>query len=222
MLKDILKELNADEMRKVFLKYTRMAFEMLPKMENPQILDIGCGSGIPTLELAKLSDGEIIGLDIDQSALNKFNVKIEKKGLSNRIKTFNRSVYNTKFPNGRFDLIWEEGVIHILNIKKALKECNRILKKKGFLVSFETIKWVKNNLEIFPKLGFKLLDKFLLPEKAWWTEFYSPLENKINELRIKYKGSKELMELEGYEKDIVMLKKNPKEFDCGFYIYQKI
>ncbi len=219
---DILKELNADKMREVFLKYTRRAFKLLPKMESPQILDIGCGSGIPTLELAELCNGEIAGIDIDQQELNKFNSKIEKRGLSSRIKTYNRSIYDTKFPNESFDLLWEEGVIHILNIKKCLEESNRILKLKGFLVSFETIKWVRNNLEAFPKHGFMLLDKFLLPEEAWWTEYYSPLENKIRELRIKYKGYKELEALDGHEKDIAMLKKNPKEFDCGFYIYQKI
>ena len=70
---DILKELNAEKMREVFLKYTRKAFEMLPKMENPCILDIGCGSGTPSIELAKLSDGEITGIDIDQAALDKLN-----------------------------------------------------------------------------------------------------------------------------------------------------
>ena len=219
---DILKELNADKFRKKFLKYTRKAFEMLPKTENPYILDIGCGSGIPTLELAALSNGEIVGIDIDQFALNKLNSKIIKKTLSNRIKVYNRSIYDTKFPNERFDLLWEEGVIHILNIKKCLTECNRILKLNGYLVSFETIKWVENNIETFPKYGFKLLNKFLLPEEAWWTEYYSPLEKKIKQLRIKYNGAKELKELEGHEKDIAMLKKNPQEFDCGFYIYQKI
>ena len=109
----------------------------------------------------------------------------------------------------------------MIKINKCLKECNRILKPNGFLVSFETIKWVNNNLEMFPKHSFKLIDKFLLPEKAWWNEYYSPLENRIKELRIKYKGSKELKQLEGHEKDIAMLKDNPKEFDCGFYIYQK-
>ena len=219
---DILEELGAEEMRKVFLKYTRRAFEMLPKMEVPQILDIGCGSGTPTLELAKLSNGEFIGIDIDQQALDKFNTKIEKEELSSRIKIFNRSIYNTEFPIKSFDLLWEEGVIHILNIKKCLEECNRILKPNGFLVSFETIKWVSNNLEAFLKHGFKLIDHFLLPEEAWWKEYYSPLEDKIKELRIKYKGYKELKKLEGHEKDIAMLKKNPKEFDCGFYIYQKV
>lgn len=219
---DILKELNAEKMRNVFLKYTRKAFEMLPKIENPCILDIGCGSGTPTIELAKLSNGEITGIDIDQAALDKFKLKIEKEGLSSRIKIFNRSVYNTDFSAESFNLIWDEGVLHILNIKKSLVECNRILKSNGFLVVGEGIKWIRNNLEVFLKCGFNLKNKFLLPEECWWKEYYLPMEKKIKELRSKFKKSKELEKLKVHEREINMVKKSPKEFDCAFYIFQKI
>jgi len=51
--------------RERLLKYTRRAFRMLPKLDKPCILDIGCGSGVPTVGLARLSGGEVIGIDID-------------------------------------------------------------------------------------------------------------------------------------------------------------
>jgi ubiquinone/menaquinone biosynthesis C-methylase UbiE len=218
---NFLKELNTEKMREVFLKYTRKAFEMLPSMKNPSILDIGCGSGIPSLELAKLSNGEVIGIDIDQTALDKFKRKIESEGLSDRIKVFNRSVYNTEFPEEHFNLIWDEGVLHILNIKKGLEECNRILKSNGFLVIGETITWIKKNLEVFPKFGFKLINKFFLPEESWWREYYLPLEKKIKKLRSQFENSKGLEKLKTYEREINLVKKNPKEFDCAFYLFQK-
>lgn len=52
-----------DHLREGLVKYTRKAFKMLPKRPFPCILDIGCGSGVPTMELAKLSDGEIVAID---------------------------------------------------------------------------------------------------------------------------------------------------------------
>ena len=219
---DILKDLNTEKLREVFLKYTGKAFEMLPKLENPSILDIGCGSGTPTIELAKLSDGEITGIDIDQAALDRFKLKIEKEDLSSRIKIFNLSIYNTDFSAESFNLIWDEGVLHILNIKKSLVECNRILKPNGFLVVGEVIKWISNNLKIFPKYGFNLINKFFLPEECWWREYYLPMEIKIKDLRYKFKKSKELEKLKPYESEISMVKKNPKEFDAAFYIFQKV
>jgi len=219
---DISNELDVEKMREVFLKYTRKTFEMLPKMENPSILDIGCGSGTPKIELAKLSDGEITGIDIDQAALDRFKLKIEKEGLSSRIRILNRSLYNTAFSAESFNLIWDEGVLHLLNIKKCLMECNRVLKPNGFLVIGEGIKWINKNLEIFPEYGFNLINKFLLPEECWWKEYYLPMEKKIKKLRSKYKNYKELKSLKLFEKEINMVKKNPKEFDCAFYIFQKV
>ena len=43
-------------------EYTLKAFEMIPAIKNPRILDIGCGPGLPTIQLAKLTDGEVIGI----------------------------------------------------------------------------------------------------------------------------------------------------------------
>jgi len=50
-------QVRKDGIRKHLLKYTRKAFRMLPHVDNPRILDIGCGSGFPTLELAEAEPG---------------------------------------------------------------------------------------------------------------------------------------------------------------------
>ena len=81
MTEYLLSEIDVDSFRQKFIMYTRKAFQMLPALETPRILDIGCGSGLPTLELAKLSNGEVIGIDIDQAQLDKLNRKIEEEGL---------------------------------------------------------------------------------------------------------------------------------------------
>jgi ubiquinone/menaquinone biosynthesis C-methylase UbiE len=195
---------------------------MLPKIEKPFILDIGIGTGIPAIELAKLTNGMIIGIDIDQTALDKLKSKIERKRLSDRIKIIYTSIYKTDFPDENFNILWDEGVLHLLDSKKSLKECGRLLKSSGFLVMNETISWFKNNNFLFPEYGFKLINHFLLPEEVWWTNYYSPLEKRIKEVHWKYKNSKDIEILKQYEREIEMVKKNPKEFDCGFYIMQKI
>ena len=52
-------------------KYTKKAFHMIPPIKNPDILDIGCGPGIPTILLAKLSFGNVIGMDTHQPYLDE-------------------------------------------------------------------------------------------------------------------------------------------------------
>lgn len=80
MTKETLLEIYQDHLREGFNKYTRKAFQMLPGLDKPEILDIGCGSGVPTIELARLSNGQIIGLDIQQFLLDELKRKGEKAG----------------------------------------------------------------------------------------------------------------------------------------------
>lgn len=222
MKEEILKELDADGLRSVFLKYTRLAYESIPEMDKPRILDIGCGTGMPTLELAKLSNGEITGIDIDQNALDKLNLLIKQQGLLSRIKVYNRSVYDTKFEDNTFDIIWEEGVIHLVDLKKTLTECNRILRLNGFLVTGEATKWAGRKLKHFPRYGFELIKEIPWEEGCWWNEYYSPLEEKIKNLRNKYNDLNEIKEIQQHLMEIEMVKKDPLQFDCVTYVMQKI
>jgi ubiquinone/menaquinone biosynthesis C-methylase UbiE len=220
--KDLLVEINLDHFRERFIKYTRKAFQVLPKLEKPRILDVGCGSGLPTIELAKLSDGEVIGVDIAPSELDRLNRKIEEEGLSSRVKTVKCSVLEMDFPDESFDIIWAEGVIRIMGFKKSIKEWHRLLKPHGFLVVHDAISMVPNKLKGMPNWGYKLVDYFSLPEDVWWTEFYEPLEIRIKELYIKYENNSEALQmLKKYQNEIDMVKRNPKEHSSAFYIMQK-
>ncbi len=70
--------IDRDKYRANLTRYTRRALQALPDLNHPQILDIGCGSGIPSLELARLTNGKITGIDIDPTA-PEFLAKVFKK-----------------------------------------------------------------------------------------------------------------------------------------------
>lgn len=223
MSNDVLFDINLDHIRKNFIKYTIKAFQMLPKLDKPRILDIGCGSGVQTIELAKLSNSEIIGIDIDQSLLDKLNKKIEEEGLSNRIKVLNCSLFNMEFPDESFDIIWAEGSIWIIGFTKGLMEWKRLLKLKGFLVVHDDVIKVKSRLKKIPRNGYKLLNQFSLPDDAWWEEYYGPLEIRIKKLYKKYNNDPDALKvLNKQQKEIDMVKADPGNFLSAFYIMQKL
>ena len=97
--------MDVDGIRRNFLKYTREAYSLLPKYNTPKILDIGCGSGIPTIELAKLSGGDIVAIDIDQDALDILSKRLENLELKDRIQVLNRSLLDLGFSHESFDII---------------------------------------------------------------------------------------------------------------------
>ena len=222
MPNNLVFELDQDHFRERLNKYTRKAFQMLPRLEKPRILDIGCGSGVPTIELARLSYGQIIGLDINQSLLDKLNKKIEE-GLTNRVKTVKCSMFEINFPDESFDIIWAEGSISRIGFEKGLKEWRRLLKPKGFLVVHDEIKNITKKLKLIPGCGYNLLGYFPLPEDAWWIEYYGPLEKRIQELSMKYIEHPEILRvLDKKREEIEMIKKNPRNYGSVFFIMQKL
>jgi ubiquinone/menaquinone biosynthesis C-methylase UbiE len=212
-----------EELRTVFRKYTREAFLRLPRLERPRILDIGCGSGVPTIELAKLSDGEVIGIDIDQSCIDELNRKIKEEALSNRVKAINLSLFEMKFPAENFDVIWSEGIIRTIGFEGSLKEWRRLLKHNGYLVIHYQIRYVADSLSRIPQYGYRLADTVALPADAWWTEVYKPLEENMGALLHKYESSSDALKaLKQVQTEIDMVKKNHRNFRSAFYITKKI
>jgi len=215
-------QMRKDKIRKRLLKYTRKAFRMLPQIDRPRILDIGCGAGIPTLELARLSQGEIIAIDIDQPALDKFTNKIKEAGLTDQVQAVNCSILDMDFPDESFDIIWSEGSIYVIGFETGLREWKRFLKPSGFMIVHDEQGNVKEKLEQISNCGYELLGYFMLSEDIWWTEYFAPLEKRIDEIRAKHAGDpKTLVALDNDQREIDMFKKNPSRYKSVFFIMQK-
>ena len=54
MAKEVRFQMGKDKIRKRLIKYTREAFSLIPRMEKPRILDIGCGTGDVAMEILRL------------------------------------------------------------------------------------------------------------------------------------------------------------------------
>ncbi len=223
MTQDIYDELGHDLLRARFNKYTRKAFQMLPKLEEPHILDVGCGPGVPTLELASLTNGEITGIDIDQFSLDMLTKKVKEAGLTDRVKTMKCSLSNMKFADESFDIIWAEGSIFTMGFRKCLTEWRRFIKPNRFLVLHDDIGDVADKLALIPSCGYNLIGHFTISADIWWTKYYQPLKKKIDELRKKYQGNlKTLAILDKEQHGIDEFRKNPKHHGSVFFVMQKI
>ncbi len=115
------------------------------KFSNDEIfLDIGCGSGLQTMLIAKKCK-KVIGIDISEKAITA--AKSTSQYMKGRINSEFRCVKleNADFEPEYFDRIFSFCVIeHISNYIEVLKEAHRILKNNGKMIfsvdSLETIK----------------------------------------------------------------------------------
>ena len=131
---DLLLEIHKDMPRQGSGRdeYTQKAFEIIPTIQNPKILDIGCGPGMQTIKLAKISNGEVIGIDIFQQYLDQLNEHIIKENLQNKVKAEKQSMFDIKYPEEFFDIIWAEGSIFIIGFEKGLSNWKKYIKKNGY------------------------------------------------------------------------------------------
>jgi ubiquinone/menaquinone biosynthesis C-methylase UbiE len=109
----------------------------LTRLQGRKILDIGGGTGLWALKLAK-SGYEITLADISQKMLDTARQKAEKLNLGSKIKFIKSGICNlSAFEPEAFNLILAEGdpLSYCDNPFKAMKECNRVLKPKGFFIA---------------------------------------------------------------------------------------
>lgn len=224
-------------------EYTQKAFEMIPTTKEPKILDIGCGTGMQTIKLAKLSKGHVIGIDIFQQYLDQLEESIDKEGMRNQVEAVKMDMADIKYPKESFDIIWAEGAIFIIGFEKGLTEFKKYIKPGGHLAVHD-IAWLKDdppdelkafwdrvypnlptieeNLETIEKCGYEIIDYFPLPEDAWWEFYYDPLQERLKKLEIKYQDNPKAMESINEEWiEIDIFKKYNDWYGSVFFVMQK-
>ncbi len=208
------------------LEYSRRAFGFLPELDRPRILDAGCGRGDVALELARLCDGEIIGIDIDDRPLRLFEERIEGEGLEHRVHALHVSILEMDFAPESFDIVWAEASLHIVGMSEGFEALYPIIKPGGFLVVHEMVltrpdtpadirrRWkeqfpalraVDEFLELATSHNYQIINKFAVPHDFWEREYYDPLERRIELLREKYSDNREalaILDRKQYEADL--------------------
>jgi ubiquinone/menaquinone biosynthesis C-methylase UbiE len=207
----IQQELYKDQLRAAFLEFTRKAFLAIPERAKPRILDIGCGTGIPAIELAKLSRGKVTAIDIDRAKIDKLRKRIEEEGLSDQIITRHCSLFELDFPDHSFDIVWAEGVIGIIGFREGLKRWRRFITPRGYLVVHDDEQGVQEKRRLIQECGYTLLQEFCLPTVLWRERYFLPLKVGIERLSLHYKGNTAAMKLLTKEREeMEEFTKNPR------------
>lgn len=195
--------MDRDELRSNLIRFTERAFEFLPPMEEPRILDIGCGSGIPTLRLAELSGGHVVGLDSDRDALEVLQARAKASGMGERIEARHGSLEDIRFQDGSFDLIWCEGAVHELGFRESIRRWRRLLGPGGCMALHDEAGDVAEKLRNVEEEGFILLGSFEVSEQIWWDEYFALADGELD-----------------LSEEIELFRIQPERFRSAFFVLQ--
>lgn len=149
--------------------WRRRALKCIVDSNTPQqILDIACGTGDFSIEIAKHSHPgtSVTGLDLSEGMLKVMDSKVDTMGLSGRISTEVGNSEAMRFADDSFDRVTIAfGIRNFEHRETALKEILRVLKPGGKLVILElsvpsnpVIRWFYNLYftNILPLVGGKV------------------------------------------------------------------
>jgi SAM-dependent methyltransferase len=98
-----------------------------------RVLDIACGTGEPSITIARLlqGTGEVVGVDLSGGPLAVAGERARQHGLSN-VRFQEADVHHLPFPDNSFDRITSRlGVMFFADLPRALREMHRVLKPGG-------------------------------------------------------------------------------------------
>jgi SAM-dependent methyltransferase len=113
----------------------QMAMDRLGLLPGQRVVDLGCGSGRTTLDLAARvgPDGEVLGVDIADEMLAAGRERVERLGLTN-VEFLHADVQTHDLGDARFDAAYSRfGVMFFADPVAAFRNVRRALRREGVL-----------------------------------------------------------------------------------------
>ena len=210
---------------------------------RPLLVDVGCGPGAQTLDLAQLlPDAHIVAIDAHKPFLEELRRRIDAAGAGDRIEARFGDMRALPFEPDSIDVLWCEGAAYVIGVPAALAAWTPLLKPGGRIALTEPV-WLRSdppdaarrNWDAYPAMtdvpgcraiiaraGLKLLGDFLLPEAAWWDHYYGPLEARTRQLRAKYSGdAAAAIVLQSAEDEVEAYRQYSAYFGYQFFVMEK-
>jgi len=223
---------------------TRRAFTAMEGLPpKPRILDVGCGPGKQTLELARVSGGHVTAIDVFQPHLDRLVADAGEQGLAGRVEAVNMSMTDISYGDGSFDVVWSEGALYIMGFQRGLRECARLVRPGGCIGATEAVllrpdlpdevrrMWqeeypaimdVEGNLRLVARVGLRLLDHFTLPETAWSDNYYAHMAVKVEAMKAKHAGNGTALEvLRKAEEEMRLYREYSDFYGYEFFVARK-
>ena len=224
-------------------EFTKEIIEAIPELpSNPRIADIGCGAGAGTLILAKKYHSKIKAVDFSRKFLDQLMRRAKQEGLEKLIEPLECDMGNLDWEAGSIDLLWSEGAAYNITFEGALNAWRPVIANNGIAVISEmnyfsndfpevVVQYMKNvysgvkteskNIELINSSGFEVFELRRLPEKAWWDNYYGPLQGKIKVLK---GSSDQVMQevIEEAEEEMQFFKEHLDEVGYTYYLMRAI
>ncbi|MFC1596934.1 class I SAM-dependent methyltransferase [Planctomycetota bacterium] len=222
---------------------TRRALEMMEHLPpEPRILDVGCGPGMQTVELLRVTGGRVVALDLFSQMISRVRKAAESAGFADRLDTIQGDMNEMTFAPSSFDAVWSEGAIYFIGFEKGLARVRELVKPGGYVAVSEAV-WlesdppreaidfwreypeidtVERKLELVSGLGYQNVGHFVLPASSWTELYYEPLAKRVSECEQAWKGIPEAEDVLAEARDEMLeFGRCSRYFSYAFFVMRK-
>ncbi len=207
---------------------------------SPRVLDLGCGPGRQTLVLARELGVPITAVDLHAPFLARLESDAAARGLGQLVRTRHADFGALEDAPGSVDLLWSEGALYHLGWAGGLRRWRPLLRPGGLLAATEatwltdarpeeavafwreaypTMGTLASNVAAAREAGFEVLDTFVLPESAWWDEYYRPLQARVEALRERAREDADLATaISETEREVALYAHHGASYGYVFYL----
>lgn len=107
-------------------------------LADVETLDLGCGRGEVSAQLAKLG-ANVTGIDISPESLARARSLAERHRVSDRVKLQDGNAEALPFDDDSFDLAVTAGVMSFVDFDRAIAELSRVVRRDGTAVILDTL-----------------------------------------------------------------------------------
>ena len=172
---------------------------------GPRVVELGCGPGSGSSNLAALTAGRVTALDLHAPFAAQQAAAARRAGLAHRVDPVCADMRAAPFPPACFDLVWSEGALYSVGFREGLGICLRLATPGGYIAVSEAVwtvpdppdevyRWwtaqyadiasVDEKLTVVADTGIDVVGHFTLPRAAWWDYCYVPIRRRLDEVRL--------------------------------------
>lgn len=195
------------------LKATYDLLDRIQLNKSYRVLDIGCGKGVNSVQIATKYGCHVVGIDILEESIAKATKFAKQKGVDDLVEFRCADAQSLPFNNDEFDVtIAQAMLILVEDMQKVIKEIQRVTKNDGKSGWLE-LSWKKSITKEFLEIANRELCGFCIANvKTFdeWTGLFTTngYKNvKVDKYTMNYRGLSGMLQDEGLGNGLMVMYK---------------